>query len=97
MTRKEENEKIIEAIEFFDKGKFNERKPYIHDLLKGKSVSYNGFRFQKDTWCWIILKPTDIEKEPGYKGEPLCKAIPAWSGIRMNTEAILNAQPWVYL
>ena len=90
-----ENEKIIDSIKFFTRGKYRERKPYLSSLLKGEVVSYNGFDFQRDTWCWIVWKPTDIGENPQYKGKPLCKVIPRNEFV--DVDAVLNAQQWIYI
>ena len=89
-----ENETIIQTLYFLEHGKFSERKPYIHDYMNN-GVKLNGFVFQKDTWCYLIWKPTDIAKDPRFKGEPLYKAIPDnvdWKDM----ETVLNAQRWTY-
>lgn len=94
MTRQEENEKITEAIEFFTEGKFRERKPYLEELIKNGSVSYNGFTFEKDLWCWKVWKPTDVGDK--FKGEPIVKVIPDTIPLK-NIPLVLDAQPWTYI
>lgn len=96
MDRHEENMMIVDAITFFKYGKFFDRKSYIEELRTGKGASYNGFTFKESAWCWIVLKPTDIEKEPQYKGEPLCKVVPINVSID-KIPVILDAQPWTYI
>ncbi len=91
----DENYKIQEAIKFFKYGKFSEKKKYISELYSN-GTSFNGFTFVKDSWCWIIWKPTDIAKNPEYKGEPLCKVIPDTVPIT-NIFKVLDAQPWTYI
>jgi len=95
MTREEENKIITEALKFLTFGKWSERKKYVHDTLS-KGTEINGYTFQQDTWCWLIWKPTDISKNPEFKGESLVKVVPF--NIKMSKIAdVLNAQPWTYL
>lgn len=96
MDRHEENMMIVDAIKFFKYGIYFDKIEYIKALKTDKGVSYNGFTFNEDTWCWIIWKPTDIEKEPQYKGEPLCKIIPI-NVLIDKIPAVLDAQPWTYI
>lgn len=77
---------------------FRQRKKYELEgaeyyVCKGYSITihkYNGI-----VCFW---KSTDIDKQPQYKGEPLCKEI---SFIHADSikelEAILNATWWTYL
>ncbi len=95
MDNQKENMEITEAIKFFKQGKFGERKPYIEKLFKGNTVEYNGYTFQKELWCWVVWKKTDIGKEPQFKGEPLYKVIPETVPIK-NIPAVLDEQPWTY-
>lgn len=86
----------MEAINFFKHGAFHDKKPYIRDLYLGHGVSYNGFKFYKETWCWTVWKNTDIGSNPEYKREPLYKVIPNTVPAR-NIPAVLDAQPWTYI
>lgn len=94
--KRTENELIVDAIKFFKYGNYSERKPYLDKLYAGEGVSYNGFTFNVNPWFWIIWKPTDIEKEPQYKGDPPYKAIPDNVPIDKMT-TVLDAQPWTYI
>ena len=95
MTKTEENKIITEAIEFLTYGQWAERRKYVHDALS-KGAKINGYTFQQDTWCWLIWKPTDISKNPEFKGEPLVKVVPF--NIEMSKiEDVLNAQAWSYM
>ena len=95
-----ENEIIMEAIKFFKYGNryggFRERMPYLKALRTENGATYNGFIFKKDLWCWIVWKPTDIGKNPEYKGEPLCKVIPDTVPVE-NIPDVLDVQPWTYI
>ena len=91
-----ENVTIMKAIEFFTKGKFSERKPFLKEAYSNKGALYNGFRFNKEVWCWIVWKPTNIDSAPQYKGESLCKVIPDTVPIE-NIPDVLEAQPWTYI
>ena len=91
-----ENKAIMEAIKFFTKGKFGERKPYLKEAYSNKGALYNGFRFNKEVWCWVVWKVTDIDSAPQYKGESLCKVIPDNVPVE-NIPVILDAQPWTYI
>lgn len=92
---KTENKIIVDAIKFLEDAPFKERKPYLKDFY-GKGVELNGYKFQRETWCWLIWKPTDIDIQPEYKGEPLVKIVPNTVEINRIAE-ILNAQPWTYI
>lgn len=96
MNRQKENELIKETINFLTNGKFKERSPYIKTLASGATINLNGFAFGKELYCWIIWKPTDEEKEPQYKGEPLYKCVPFNVPIK-NIPIVLDAQPWKYI
>ena len=89
-----ENKTIIDTLMFLEYGKFSERKKYLKDF-HNDGVSLNGFVFQADVWCWIVWKPTDIGKNPEYKGESLFKVIPN----TINEDKIgvvLDSQHWTY-
>lgn len=86
-----ENELIVDAIKKIDRDYKLKAKAY--DLDSG--VDVNGFNLFKDTWCWVIYKPTDIKKEPEYKGEPLVKVVPDTIDYD-DMETVLNLQGWLY-
>lgn len=90
-----ENKKIADAIKLFTHGKYREKKPYLADLRTTEGAYYNGFTFNKEVYCWVVWKATDIETEPEYKGEPLYKVIPDNVPID-KIPAVLDAQPWTY-
>ena len=99
-----ESMNIGEIIQMLEDGPWEERKKYLKDLRSEDGALINGFRFQQDTWCWLIWKPTSIEKEPQYKGEPLLKVVPRHTinsrrGAAKfeNVAKILDLQHWVYL
>ena len=94
-NRQKENMLITEAISFFKYGRFRERQPYLKELRDGK-VEYNGFTFQKDLWCWLVWKETDICTQPQFKGEHLLKVIPDTVPVE-NIHDVLDAQPWMYI
>ena len=96
MERETENKKIVDAIQFFTHGKFRERKQYLAELRTPQGTSYNGYVFQKELYCWVVWKPTDIDACPQFKGEPLYKAIPCNVPVK-NIPKILDAQPWTYV
>lgn len=93
MNKQEENLLIEDAIDFFTLGKFSEVRPFLEKLITNEGVSYNGFTFNRDAWCWIVWKPTDINRDPQYKGDPLYKVIPRNAS---DISKVLDAQPWTY-
>jgi len=91
-----ENNLIIQAIKFLEKAPYHDRKQYMEDYTIGSGVEINDFIIQRETWCWLIWKPTDIGKNPEYKGEPLCKVVPRFTEFdKMNV--VLDSQPWTYI
>lgn len=94
-NRTKENKIISNTLRFLEYGKFSERKKYLKDFHHD-GVSLNGFVLQRETWCWLIWKPTDIEKEPQYKGEPVVKVVPNTVSMGM-IEAVLEFIPWTYI
>lgn len=95
-TNKQKENKIIkETLIFLEKAPYSERKSYIKDFC-GDGVEINGYIFEKDVWCWLVWKPTDIGNNPEYKGEPIVKVIPRNINLD-NIEAVLDAQPWTYI
>ena len=91
-----ENNHIIQAIKFLEKAPYSERKPYLEDYIRGNGAEINGFTILREIWCWIIWKPTDIGKNPEYKGEPLCKVVPRFTPFDKIDE-VLDSQPWTYI
>ena len=94
MNRQQENKAIIDAINLLENGQYRDKKPYLKAIRNG-GASINGFVFEQSDWCWIVWKPTDIDKNPEYKGEPLAKVVPRVY-IR-DIGAILDAQSWTYI
>lgn len=101
-----ESMNIAEVIQMLEDGPWEERKKYLKDLRSEDGALINGFRFQDKIWCWIVWKPTSIEKEPQYKGEPLYKVVPEETvsarkgpgkGKLENITKILDLQYWLYL
>lgn len=87
---------IMEAIDFFKHGRYSERKEYLKELRDGKGASFNGFIFQKELWCWLVWKPTDMDEQPQFKGESLVKIIPDNVEIEKIPD-VLDAQAWTYI
>ena len=92
-----ENQQIIDTIVFLNEGKYSERRTYLRELSNNKAVIINGFAFERDTWCWIVSKATDISKQPEYKGEPLYKVIPRNITNPSKIDTVLNCQSWLYI
>lgn len=95
---------IAEVIQMLEDGPWEEQKKYLKDLRSEDGALINGFRFQQDTWCWLVWKPTSIEKDPQWKGEPLYKVVPEGSVYGRkgsekleNIAKILDLQNWMYL
>lgn len=95
---------IAEVIQMLEDGPWEERKKYLKDLRSEDGALINGFRFQQDTWCWLVWKPTDIWKQPQYKGEPLYKVVPRDTinprrgTVKLeNIAKVLDLQHWLYL
>jgi len=91
-----ENNHIIQAIKFLEKAPYRERKPYLEDYIRGNGAEINGFTILREMWCWIIQKPTDIDKNPEYKGEPLYKVVPRLTDFD-KMDVVLDSQPWTYI
>ena len=91
-----ENNLIIQAIKFLEEAPYSKRKPYLEDYIRGNGAEINEFIIQRETWCWLIWKPTDIGKQPQYKGEPLCKVVPRFTDFD-KIETVLDSQPWTYI
>lgn len=73
-------------------------RDYLKERIQTGQCEVDGFKFENDAWCWIVWKPTDISRNPEYKGEPLAKVVPNIAPLtREQIETILDAQPWSYL
>lgn len=92
-----ENQRIIDAIVLLNKGKYSERKAYLMEIAKNGATTINGFNFISDVWCWVVSKPTDISKQPQYKGESLHKVIPKNITGASEINAVLDSQLWFYI
>lgn len=86
-----ENELIVDAIKKID----HDHKLMAKAIDTVEGVSINGFAIYKDVWCWVIYKPSDIKKQPEYRGEPLVKVVPDIIDYD-DMETVLNLQGWVY-
>lgn len=89
-----ENETIVDIIDEIEHCELSKRVKYLKECYKD-GLKLDGFIFQRSSMCWIILKPTDIGKQPEYKGEPLVKVVPLSVPID-KLATVLDAQPWVY-
>lgn len=96
-TQMSENQRIIDAIILLNQGKYSERRVHLQEMSKNGSTTINGFNFVQDIWCWVVFKPTDIVKNPEYKGEPLCKVIPRNITDPRKIETVLKCQSWLYI
>ena len=99
-----ESMKIAEVIQMLEDGPLEERVKHLKDIHSEDGALINGFRFKNKIWCWVIWKPTDMVKQPQYKGEPLYKVVPAetvyarkGSEKLENIAKILDLQYWMYL
>lgn len=73
-------------------------REYREERIQKGRFKVDGFEFEHDVWCWIVWKPTDISRNPEYKGEPLAKVVPNIAPLtREQIEIILDAQPWCYV
>ena len=90
-----ETQDIASAIQLLERGPWRERREYEKALAEGKKIFLNGYNFERDCTVWYVWKPTDIDKNPEYKGEPLLKIVPLHN-VR-DYEALLNAQSWLYI
>lgn len=71
---------------------------YLKERMEKGRCKVDGFEFKNDVWCWVILKPTDIRRNPEYKAELLAKVVPNIAPLtREQIETILDAQPWCYI
>lgn len=91
MSHNKENEQIFEALVSL------ERNYKLRSEARDGGVKINGFTILIQPWCYVIFKPTDIEKEPQYKGEELVKIIPETTKLRrVYIDMALNSQSWTY-
>lgn len=91
-----ENKKIAKAIWLLENGQWIERREYLYQLREEGSCSIDGFEFQEEVYCWIVWKPTDIEKNPQWKGESLYKVVPRTDLSERQIINILGNQSWIY-
>ena len=94
--------KVIQRLE----DDYDERMKHYEELVgRWPGAFINGFWFLHRGFCWVVLKPTDIEKNPEYKGEQLLKVVPdgtvkpinGRSQLKIeNTTKILDLQYWRY-
>ena len=95
MTVREENELLVDALNILTRSPWEQRKVLLYDATLGEGANVNGYIFKKDTYCWLIWKPTDFDKNPEYKGEPLLKVLPYNVPIDAAGKVLL-LQPWTY-
>lgn len=88
----DENKKIAKAIRLLEDGQWRERKEYLYQIQKEGSCFIDGFEFQKEAYYWVVWKPTDIEKDPQWKGESLYKVVPRTDLIENQIINILDNQ-----
>ena len=97
---KRENGKIARRLWFLEHAPYSEKKQYELDLL-GEGAKIEGYIYQKEAFCWLIWKPTDLRKNPEWKGEPLLKEVPdnvvSYGRSINDIIKVLEAQPWVYV
>lgn len=91
-----ENKKIAKAIRLLEDGQWKERKDYLYQMREKGFCSIDGFEFQEEICCWVVWKPTDIEKDPQWKGEPLYKVVPRTYLSERQIINILSNQSWIY-
>ena len=92
------NREIAKTLNVLEHGQYRETKDYYKEIRNSvtNSVTIGNFEYMEETWCWVIWKTTDIDTDPQYKGEPLCKVVP--KGIDKNKVGmVLNAQAWAYI
>lgn len=76
---------------------YNLKNQVVNDFNHGKVVNLNGYEFKRDIWCIFVWKPTDISKEPEYKGEPLLKIVPRTIRTYEGIRDVLKLQGWSYI
>lgn len=91
-----QNDAIADAIMLLEKGQWRDKKEYIKALHKNGECTINGYTFEDKIFAWIVWMPTDIGREPEYKGEPLSKVVPQCLNTKENIKTILAAQAWIY-
>ena len=92
-----ETEIIAKCIDLLENGSIKERRPYMDALHEDGKCKMEGFIFQDKLWCWLVWKPTDIEKDPQWKGQELLKIVPKFMRDADKIAQVLDAQYWVYL
>ena len=95
--KKKENVEIAKAINLLENGQYRDNKQYLKEMCDSatNSVVIGNFEYMRDTWSWIVWKPTDFATNPEYKGESLYKVIPR--GIdKDKIYVVLNSQEWIY-
>lgn len=97
---KRENGKIARMLYFLEHAPYSETKQYQKDIL-GNGAKIDGYIYQRSCYCWLIWKPTDLRKNPEWKGEPLLKEVPdnvvSYGKDVDSIVKVLEAQPWVYV
>lgn len=99
MSKQEENNNIVDALNILNNDRnvsYEERRKYLLELHEDRSTYINGFYITQEIYSWIIWKPTSIEKQPEFKGEPLHKVVPKNVRREDCIKAVLNAQSWMY-
>lgn len=94
---KNDSMKVAEIIYLVESGRYKDRKRYIYELNEKGNVTIEGYTIEKELWCWVVWKPTDIGKNPEFKGEPLVKVVPRLYLNKEDIKAVLDAQPWNYI
>ena len=92
-----ETKKIVESIKFLLYGPHKDVKPYEDEMRNNPmGCKLNGFIFQRDVYCWLIWKPTDIRTHPEWKGECLLKTMPYNVPVD-KMESVIDSEFWNYL
>lgn len=93
-----ESIQIADDIYFLEQGSYHERKEkgYLK-CLHGEEVTLHGFGYVRENGMWWVTHPTDMAKNPEYKGEPLVKVVPSMHYDADTIATILCAEHWSYM
>ena len=91
-----ESQVIAEIILTLQHPRTKEGRDQYHMAFTSDGVKIKGYEFRRFTYCFVVWKPTDFQKDPQWKGEPLCKIVPDTILTKQQIETILEAQPWLY-
>lgn len=96
--RSMESKKLAEIIfKLEDMHPWKEVKPMLDELHKEGVLQLDGYKFQRETYCWLIWKETDFGEHPEWKGEDLLKIVPVFLETKEKVQQFIEMSDWLYL